>query len=495
MYSKKGRNMKSIRYILFALSLPVAISMSAQKLAGSQVQIDNKTVTMSADAQVMVGMDVTVPADMELTTNCKLALTPILVSKDNANNKVLPAIYVYGRIREVVDRRDKNLPEDAFAVLRRDNGTAQTINYASRVPYEKWMNGADLKLMGEIHGCADCLKEEDLAQVVPVLLERYAVQPAIAFVTPAVEAVKNRTEEGRAYLDFPVNKTTIYPEYRRNPQELAAIKRTIDVVKENDDTEITGISIHGYASPEGGYANNTRLAKGRAEALKNYVMKEYGLKASMFTINSTPEDWAGLRAYVEKNNVPLKDKILAIIDNDDTNYDVKENRIKTLDMTVYRSLLKDCYPALRHSDYVVQYVVRAYTDINEIKEILKKRPQLLSLEEMFRVAQTYETGSEDFNEVFDVAVRMFPSDPTANINAAAMELQRGNLQQALRYLDRSDVSAGTTQNNWGVLHLLKGEWDKAEACFKKAQSLGIAEAETNLEELRKKREDNAAFGE
>ena len=193
--------------------------------------------------------------------------------------------------------------------------------------------------------------------------------------------------------------------------------------------------------------------------------------------------------------MPLKDKVLAIIDNDDTNYDVKENRIKTLDMTVYRSLLKDCYPALRHSDYVVQYVVRAYTDINEIKEILKKRPQLLSLEEMFRVAQTYETGSEDFNEVFDVAVRMFPTDPTAYINAAAMELQRGNLQQALRYLDRSDVSAGTTQNNWGVLHLLKGEWDKAEACFKKAQSLGIAEAETNLEELRKKREDNAAFGE
>lgn len=487
--------MKSIRLILFALLLPVAVSVSAQKVAGSQIRLDNKTVTMGADTQVMVGMDMTLPADMKLTTNDKLVLTPLLVSKDNRHNRVLPAVYVYGRTRRLVDTRNKDLPEDAFRVLRRENGQEQTVSYASRIPYEAWMNGAELKLMGEVHGCADCQEEEDVALVTPVLLERYAVQPVIAFVAPEVEAVKNRSEEGRAYLDFPVNKTAIYPDYRRNPQELAAIKRTIDVVKENDDTEITGISIHGYASPEGGYANNTRLARGRAEALKNYVMKEYGLDAAMFTVNSTPEDWIGLRKYVEDSSIPSKDRILAIIDNDDTNYDVKENRIKSLDMEAYRSLLKDCYPALRHSDYVVNYVVRAYTDVNEAKDILKKNPQLLSLEEMFRVAQTYEKGSDAFNEVFDKAVRMYPDDPTANINAAAMELQRNNLSQVARYLDRADAKSAATYNNRGVLNLLQGKLDEAETCFKEAQRLGSIEATTNLEEVRKKREDNAAFGE
>ena len=60
--------MKAIRTILFALALPVAVSMSAQKLAGSQVQLDNKSITMGADTQVMVGMDVTVPADMALAS-------------------------------------------------------------------------------------------------------------------------------------------------------------------------------------------------------------------------------------------------------------------------------------------------------------------------------------------------------------------------------------------------------------------------------------------
>ena len=83
-------------------------------------------------------------------------------------------------------------------------------------------------------------------------------------------------------------------------------------------------------------------------------------------------------------------------------------------------------------------MVRGFS-IDEAKEIINKRPQQLSLDEMFRVAQTYESGSEEFKEVFEVAVRMFPEDPTANINAAAIELQQGNWKQAERYLQKSDV--------------------------------------------------------
>lgn len=486
--------MKKLRYILFAMSLTMATTMLAQELAGSQIQINNKAVSLSADAQLLVGMDVTVPADLEISSSSMLTLTPMLVEKgENGANQTLPAIYVYGRNRQLLAERANKIPADAFEVVRRDNGTAQTVHYTARVPYEKWMNGADLKMMGTISGCANCLKDEDLAQVYPVLLEPYKVQPLIAFVKPEAE-VKQRAEKGNAYLDFPVNQTKIYPEYRRNPMELAEINRTINVVKENSDTKITGISLHGYASPEGSYANNTRLAKGRSEALKTYIMKEYGLSADMFTVQSTPEDWAGLRAYVEKNDVANKAKVLEIIDSQMDNLDAKENKIKALDGAMYQALLRDCYPALRHTDYVVHYTVRAYS-VEEAKALLKSRPQLLSLEEMYLVAQTYQEGSDEFNEVFDIAVRMYPEDSTANINAAAMELKRGNTEQAVRYLQRSSQTNATAQNNQGVYHMLTGDLDKAEACFKKAKELGSAQADGNLEEVRKKREDNAAFGE
>ena len=483
--------MKSIRYILFALSLPMAVSLSAQELAGSQVQIDNKAVTLGEDTQLLVGMDVTLPADMRVDANGVLALTPILVEKDGAN-KALPAIYVYGRTRQLVAERTGKIPSDAFQIVRRDNGDVQTIRYTARVPYENWMNGSDLKMLGTISGCADCMQEENLAYISPVLIERYVPQPVIAFVKPAAE-IKQRAEKGSAYLDFPVNQTKIYKDYRRNPYELAEINRTIQVVKDNADTKITGISLHGYASPEGTYANNTRLAKGRSEALKSYIMNEYGMPADLFTVEYTPEDWAGLRAYVEKKPVAHKEQVLELIDSNIDNLDVKESRIKALDGQMYKELLRDIYPALRHTDYMVHYTVRAY-NIDEAKELLKTRPQLLSLEEMYLVAQTYEEGSEEFNEVFDIAVRMYPADPIANINAAAMELKRGNIDQAVRYLERSDKSSAAAQNNQGVYHLLKGELSQAEACFNKAKSLGAEQANANLEELGKKQADNRAFG-
>ena len=73
---------------------------------------------------------------------------------------------------------------------------------------------------------------------------------------------------------------------------------------------------------------------------------------------------------------------------------------------------------------------------------MKTKPQQLSLNEMFMVAQTYEPGSKDFNEVMETAVRMFPSDPIANLNAAITRLNAGDAEGAKPYLDK----AGDSEN-------------------------------------------------
>jgi tetratricopeptide (TPR) repeat protein len=186
--------------------------------------------------------------------------------------------------------------------------------------------------------------------------------------------------------------------------------------------------------------------------------------------------------------------MLAIVNDESLDYDTRELRLRSIEGgKSYAALLKDCYPALRHSDYKVQYVVRGFS-VDEAKDIIKSRPQQLSLNEMFQVAQTYESGSEEFNEVFEVAVRMFPDDPTANINAAAIELQQRNWKQAEKYLLKSDPQAGATKNNEGVLWMMQGQLDKAETLFNEAKALGSAEAAKNLEEISKKRKDNALYG-
>lgn len=111
--------------------------------------------------------------------------------------------------------------------------------------------------------------------------ERNHLAPDLAYITPAAETVKSRDLQGRAYIDFPVNVTEIRADYRGNAVELAKIRATIDSVRQDKDITLTSLSIKGFASPEGSYAANERLARGRTLSLKSHVEKLYAFpKAS-----------------------------------------------------------------------------------------------------------------------------------------------------------------------------------------------------------------------
>ena len=196
---------------------------------------------------------------------------------------------------------------------------------------------------------------------------------------------------GEAFLDFPVNRTEIHPNYRRNAAELRKIRSTIDTIRADKDFSVTQITLKGYASPEGSQASNQRLAEGRTNALKEYLVNEYGIDAKLFRAEPGGENWEGLRKYVEESGLADKDAILALMDGEG-DIDQKERNIRSRYPEAYRTLLADCYPALRRTDYTVSYTIRGF-NVNEAKEVIKTRPQNLSLQEMFAVAQTTNRGA------------------------------------------------------------------------------------------------------
>ena len=111
-----------------------------------------------------------------------------------------------------------------------------------------------------------------------------------------------------------------------------------------------------------------------------------------------------------------------------------------------------------------------------------KEPQKLSLQEMYAVAQTYGTGSKEYNEVFETAVRLFPDDEAANLNAANSAMQRNELDRAENYLKRAGDS-GEALVARGILAYMKNDLEKAESYFRQAQQRGVKEADSNLDSL------------
>ena len=422
--------------------------------------------TVGTDLVLRLGLDL---SRLHVSKSQSIVLTPVVLKGDSL--RAFPSVVVNGRQRHVLYQRLRRPASEQEVV--RANGTGQQLDYTAALPLVPWMHGARIQLVSDSCGCGWSNLGPSARQPVTLIDPEWP----LAFVTPKAE-VKSYSLNGSAFLDFPVSRTEIYPDYRKNPRELEKIFRTIQTVKDDPNATITHISIHGYASPESPYANNTRLANGRAAALRDYVCRLMELPSSIFTIQATPEDWDGLRRYVaDSTGITHRAEIIRLIDSD-LEPDPKEARIKAQYPEEYKYMLQNWYPALRHSDYEVRYTVRSFT-VEEAKQLLRTKPQQLSLNELYLVAQTCEPGSEEYEEVFQTAVRLFPDSPEANLNSANVALRENRLKEAAAYLAKAgDIPAA--EHARGVLAAKEGHYDEARRCFTAASKAGVPEASEAL---------------
>ena len=397
-----------------------AVSVSDVNVTNTNGQLN---ITMSIDA-----------SNVSLSSARQLKVQPVLVGKNNTEY-TFPAVYLAGKSNFYQHERAGDIQAPDQLMRAKDAGV---FAYAVSVPYQDWMEVSTLYMTNTLGGC-NCSNNESPVELAQHDYTPLVFEPEIVTVEAQVTGVKTREVSGSANIAFPVNRAEILTAYRRNPEELAKIRKSIDFVKDDADAQITSITIRGYASPDGPYANNERLAKARTEALVNYVQNLYSFPASIMHSAWVAEDWAGLRKYLEESDMEQRTAIIAVIDSD-LAPDAKEQKIKKDFPKDYAFLLKNVYPGLRHTDYTVEYVIRTYTDVNEIAQIMKTSPNKLSLDELYLLGKSLNPESDEYAQVYDLAVRMYPSEPIANLNAAMVSMRRGDYAKTQEYLTKAGDS-------------------------------------------------------
>ena len=468
------------RFILTVTALLTVFASFAQTT--EEVAVKDFTLELKEDGHLNLDIDVDL-THLDIKPTQVVVLTPCIINE--ADTFKFKSIGVYSRNRRIFYQRNMEMkPTGTGDINLKASESRVVIDYNASTKFMDWMDGCKLELVRTDYRCCGqsaLVERTELVDRFP--LEAY--HPELIYLRPQREVVKTREISGSAYIDFPVSKTFINPTYRNNTVELAKIIGTIDSVKNDRDITIKSIFIKGYASPESPYSNNTRLAKGRTEALKDYVESLYHFGEGFIKTDFEPEDWAGLERYVMASSLPHREEILEAI-RSDREADNKEWFIKSRWKEDYRYLLDNCYPALRHSDYTIEYEIRSYASPAEIEKVLYTAPQNLSLEEFYILAQTYEPGSEKFNDLFETAVRMYPNDPVANLNAANTAILRKDYRTALLRLARAK---GLPESIYtlGALETYMGNLEEAKSYFEKAKTLGISQAENALIEVSKNR--------
>ena len=460
----------------YILALAAAILVAGVSLAQKPVNrtadvftggVRTSNVTLTPTSTMLnVAMDVDYSA-AEVGRKESLDIVPVLT--DGTNVKELPALGLYGGRRYWNYLRNGGKTGKNFTLYKAGKAPA-TEHYTASVPYESWMDNCQLLLRQTSRGCCNKTLDQGVSTLASLTKkEEFKFNPQLVYVQPAAEAVKLRAEQGEAHLEYAAGKGKVDPNFKDNAAEINKITDIVNMLAANkDEYKVNGINLKGYASPDGKFSTNERLAMERTGSLK--VLVKNALKNVNIPISTDyeAEDWDGVCAFLENSSLDKKDELLAIA-RGNLAPDQKEQKIKASYPQPYRTLLDECFPALRRSSYEVNYEVASYADVDQIKNKINSNPKDLSLNEFFLAANSVEKGSPEFNSIMEKALAQYPSNEIAILNAANAAMSAGNLSRAGELL--SKIKAGGLSQNAPYVTYAKAVYEALSGNFAQATSL------------------------
>lgn len=147
---------------------------------------------------------------------------------------------------------------------------------------------------------------------------------------------------------------------------------------------------------------------------------------------------------------------------------------------MYQRLLNEVYPPLRRNEYRIEYKVRNF-NLEEARKQIYSNPRLLSVEEMYQVAESYGVDTPEYGKVLLIAARTYPDNIPAVVNAARYELGQGHMKEAVNLLLPLEGKGNVrVLNCLGVAYANEKQYEKARTVLQRAAATGDAEARENL---------------
>lgn len=456
--------------------------------------------TRIEDNHVSITADILLDS-LRLSSNGQMLITPV-ISRDSIR-KELPSILVSGRNMHLVYERGALRNSDIVKnhtiakEIKRKNGTLQNISYSYLLPLEDWMRSQDAEFSFIYDECGCGSIYGSIIGEAQKIYHNPVDRMKAAMITPAVTALPIQKHEGRARVQFEVNKTILHadPYVCRNGQridnraQIAMIDDSVKYALTDPNVELAGIRICGYASPESPYIHNQQLASGRSRALAEYLGERYNLPKENVEYAAIAENWAEFREEVVKSkeiNEEQRKALLELIDapaSAPADYDRKEQILKSDPRfaKLYKSkILPEWFPRLRATTFEIRTRLKPMSD-EKLAEVLESTPEKMSLNQMFRVARLYPERSEEFNSVIRTALRYYPDDTTAIINAAVAYIDKGDYAAAKQLLAKAEKTP-EVMNILGIIATAEENFDLAKEYFHKAGD--NEEAKANLQLLK-----------
>jgi len=289
-------------------------------------------------------------------------------------------------------------------------------------------------------------------------------------------------QKQEANIQFLISQANLRKSELKNNSIQEFVQMLNNIAQDQKNLKLDNIEVSAYASPDGGYDFNEKLAGKRQDAASKYLakeMKKAELDANVDT-KYTAEDWDGFQQLVAASNIQDKDVILRVLSMYQ-DPEERETQIKNMS-AAFKELADGILPQLRRARMTINYQVVGRSDA-EIQAQINEDPSKLTIEELLYGASKI-TNTEAKEAVYKKATELYPKDARAYNNIATIEYAKGNYDTAKQWAEKAlkvNSNLAEASSNLGMIAMKSGDLSTAKNLIAKGSSaVNSAEALGNL---------------
>ena len=480
---------KSVIVIILMMT-PMVFHAKNHDVKSMAKHIDKVYISATPEILEVKGNMVTVTINAEFPPKyfkkkTVMNITPILIYEDGET--ALPSMNFIG---EKVDG-------DGVVVNKKYGGA---YSYTVTIPYEDEMYNSLLiiepliyKFKEEVYPNQQKIKDNiEFAEASTIMIAEGVINTAqridkktlkTAYANPEPEQNQHITDNGDIF--FKVNSDAInwaIP-LNKNIKNKNAVNDLMSHILKGWNIE--NIEIIGWASPEGPINYNKDLSGKRAKMTEDFLKKrlasisaQKNIKVSYNNVNDIQfvtkgngADWDGLMKAIENSNIKDKQTILNTLKNQTPN-----QRVAQLNKYIkqYPEFENSILPSLRRTIVNVNTIEPSMTD-EQITSACTNDPQSLTCNQMMYAA-TLVKELKNKEIIYLTAIETYPNHAEPYCNAGAIAIEKGNTKHAKQLLKQAveiDDLLAEAYNNLGIVAIYENNYEAADAMFKKAKKLGI----------------------
>ena len=301
-----------------------------------------------------------------------------------------------------------------------------------------------------------------------------------ALAPDAYQRINKQKQE--ANIKFLIQQANLRKSELKNNSVQEFVKMLQKINADREGLALENVEVSAYASPDGGFSINDKLANQRQKVSEQYVNQE--LKKIKMDANVdakyTAQDWDGFQELVKTSNIQDKEVILRVLSMY-KDPEEREQQIKNIS-SAFRELADGILPQLRRARLTINYETIGRSD-EQILQQLNDDATRLSVEEMLYGAALKQSLSEK-EAVYKKTTEVYPNDARAYNNIATIQYALGNYDAAKQYVQKAQSVAANLPEanaNLGMLALQAGDVKTAEQYIANATGAnGLGEVLGNL---------------